>query len=311
MEDQYRDFELYSRALIESKDVDPVYPLVKSIIKEYGFEPEWFVFVYVSFYSLESAIKLCSKWPTKFEFKSEVFRKMRLSGELHHFSHERRGISRNIDNQINSLNRVVSFLTAVEKKAPFSADIRNFNALDFKDYICTFPLFGDWASFKITELFEKSLDYKNLTILDLNLRNRSPNSNDGPVGGLRWLYGRETKYDADIFPVWDRFGENLAKAWGVDLGEVETCLCKWHKMRTGKYWVGHDIAEFVSLKPILGEQRYRRIMSQNFDERFWKSFDKFPKQLKPVYFKTGRIENSDFATELPKIDVLDILMKTE
>ncbi len=311
MDNQYRDFEIWSRALIESKDVDPVYPLVRGIIEEYGFEPEWFAFVYTSFYSLESAVKMCKRMPTKEKFNPSRFKEMRLSRFLHHYSHERRGVARSIEGQTKSLERVVNFLKAAEKGGGFSPKIRDWDNQEFRSFVMTFPLFGEWASFKIAELFEKSLDYSNLRILDLNLDKKDPNKNDGPVGGLRWLYGRNQRYDRSIFPVWNRFGENLADAWGVDMGEVETCLCKWHKMKTGKYWVGHDIAEFISLKPVLEQKRYYRLMNNNFDRRFWHNISKFPKELKPVYFKTGKILNDDFAKSLPEINVLKVLLDTE
>lgn len=183
--------------------------------------------------------------------------------------------------------------------------------IDFRNNLMILPFHGEWSSFKIAELFEKSLGYSNLAILDLGLDGKDPNKNDGPVGGLRWLYGRDHQYSKDIYPIWNRYGENLAKAWGVGMGEVETCFCKWHKMMTGKYWVGHDIAEFVELKKIMDPAVYRDIMGENFDERLWKDIGMFPKHLRKTYQKEGKILNSEFAKELPRIDALEILMKTE
>ena len=42
-------FEVFSRALIASKDCDPTYPVINNIIKTKQYHPEWFAFCYVAF----------------------------------------------------------------------------------------------------------------------------------------------------------------------------------------------------------------------------------------------------------------------
>lgn len=306
--DMYKDFELYSRALIESNDVDPVYPLVRDIIDHYGFEPEWFVFCYVGFYSLESGIKMCKEMPSVDDWDEEKFRHLRLTKHLHHFNHERRGTCRNIDNQVNMFKRIKLWFEELQEGQFYNGEINNHS---FRKEVMSLPFHGDWASYKIAELFEKSLGCKELEIPDLGLEGKRPNKNDGPVGGLRWLYGRDHEYTEDIFPVWNRFGEALAKAWGVDMGKVETCLCKWHKMMTGKYWVGHDVAEFIELEHTLGKKTYEGLMEKHFDRSLWAGMRSFPSGRKKVYSVDGEILNSHFAKKLPKIDVYKILMEVE
>lgn len=306
MDRQFRDFELYSRALITSKDVDPVYPFVRSIIEHYGFEPEWFVFCYSTFYSLESAIKMCERMPKRKHWDPAKFLKLRSNGTLSHFNHERRGSCRNPENQLLMFEDIIHLINHL----PSDKSELDSNK-GFRDGIMAARFHGEWSAFKIAELFEKSLDYTNLAILDLGLDGKDPNKNDGPIGGLRWLYGRDHKYDKSIYPAWNRYGEALAKAWGVGMGEVETCLCKWHKMKTGKYWVGHDIAEFVELQTIMDPVVYRDIMRDNFDERLWKDIETFPKHLRKTYQNQGKILNSEFAKDLPKINALEILISTE
>lgn len=308
---QYIDFEIYSRALIESRDVDPVYPLVKSIIEHYRFEPEWFIFCYVAFYNLESVIKFCEEFPNSRTFDPGKFMKLRQTGKFSKFGHERRGSCRIPNNQVKIFQEGVDFVSAIHDHVSGRVESQFLDSnRDFRDNIESLAFHGSWAAFKIAELFEKSLDFTNLTIHDLGLDDKDPNRNDGPVGGLRWLYGREHEYNKDIYPVWNEFGSNLAKAWGVDMGEVETCLCKWHKMMSGKYWVGHDIAEFIELQHVMDSDIYQGIMGANFDDRMWKNLRRFPKEHRPVYRDSGKIINAEIAKKLPKIDVLQILLDT-
>ena len=310
---QHADFELYSRALMESKDVDPTYPVVKSIIKSYHFEPEWFVFCYVAFYSLESGIKMCKEMPTSGDWNINLFKKMREEGYLKKFGHERRGTQRRIENQVEMFNAVIEFLNELEHME-VEADgygTEPFDNPSFRKRIEALPNHGSWAAYKIAELFEKSLDKHYLTIPDLGIDDKDFSRNDGPLGGLRWLFDptpdRTHKFDKKYWlPIFNRFGQELSKAWGVDMGQVETCLCKWHKMKTGNYFVGHDIAEFLELRHVMSEERYQSIMC-HFDPRFWEHHTEFPKELKPVYKTTKKIVNDDFATRLPQIDVMQII----
>ncbi len=311
-QDIHKDFELFSRALIESKDVDPTYILIKDIIEEYKFEPEWFVFVYVMFYSLESAIKICEKMPTRGDWDRRWFMNQRTNKHINKFGHERRGQIRNVDIQVEVFGEIREFIMSIETHTTNGRfDNPLMSNKSFRKSIESIYHHGGWASFKIAEIFEKSLGYEQLKIPDVGLDGRDPNSNDGPVSGLRWLYGRDNKYDTSIYPLWNRFGANLAEAWGVDIGEVETCFCKWHKLMTGKYFVGHDIQEFVELEEVMGADRYERLMAENFAPVFWHDTKELQKKKKKIYQDTGKIIFHSFAEELPEIDVLGILLETE
>lgn len=299
----FDSFERYSRALIASKDVDPTYPVVRWIIDFYGFNGPWFIFCYGAFYSLDSAIRMCRAFPTPESFDEEAFRHIREHKTINKFGHERRGSCRNPNNQVGLFRDAISFINRLDQ-------YKDINNTQFRTELKKLSFQGEWASYKIAELFEKSLGYTSLTIPDLGLEGKDPNRNDGPVGGLRWLYGREHKYSTEIYPTWNRFGEELAKGWGVGMGEVETCLCKWHKMCSGKYWIGHDIAEFVELEQVIGEGDYKQMMTELFNPVMWHGIYEFPKHLKSAFAKQGHMENEIFSRKYPEIDVYEILMKT-
>lgn len=298
----YKDFDLFTRMLIGGGDHDPVYPLVKDVTDHYGFDPEWFTFVYVAFYNLESAIKFCQVASESSKFSSKVWN----IGKLR-FGHERRGNIRNI------VNLTTLFQSVRRNKISIQESLKKEDNKGFRKFVETIPFHGGWSSFKIAEIFEKSFGYENLSISDLGLDGRDPNSNDGPIGGLRHLYGRDNTYDKGYFPVWNRFGENLAKAYGVGMGEIETCLCKFHKTVSGKYFVGHDVQEFIELKPVLGEKVYNRIMLKNFNPVLWADKTHFEKEHKNHYQRTGKLINQDFLfqNKYPEVDVYEILMKTK
>lgn len=297
-----KDFDIFSRALIASKDVDPTYPAVKKIIELEGFEPEWFIFTYVSFYNLESAIKMCRVFPEIKDYNSRMFFDLRNT-KCNKFGHERRGTQRTYE----TMNDFFTYLVAVLGDARFKNFVSGSTNLEFRGFIERLPNHGSWAAFKIAELFEKSLDYNNLHIQDLGLSGRDPNSNDGPIGGLRWLYSRDFVYDNNWFTTWNDFGSKLAKYWSVDIGEVETCLCKFHKQVSGKYYIGHDVVELCELKQTLGDVKYKAVMNL-FDDELWQGKHGVEKHLKPIYKNTGKILNSHYSERFEECDIAKIIL---
>jgi Alpha-glutamyl/putrescinyl thymine pyrophosphorylase clade 2 len=298
----HEDFDTFGRALIASKDVDPVYPLIPKLIKNGSFEKQWFVFCYAAFYSLESGIIMCEEMRTRGKWDKDLFRELR-SGKLTKFGHERRGTARNVDVQINMFNEIVNWLDL------FVTEALSDGSLHFRKRIEELPNHGGWAAFKIAEIYEKSLGFSQLSIPDLGLDGRDPNSTDGPVAGLRWLFGRDEYYEKDIFPIWNKFGSDLANEWGVDIGEVETCLCKFHKFKTGKYYIGHDIHEFYDLTHVITSDEYADIMGDLFDDKIWWNVKGVQKQVKNKYLNTGEIINKEFAQAIPKADITDIILE--
>lgn len=303
----YKDFDEFSRALIASKDVDPVYLIIPEIIDHYKFDPSWFVMVYVSFYNLGAAIHVCKEMPTVEQYNRFKFLELH---KLHaHYGIERRGHIRKAQNHEEVMQEITFWLwNSLPKllKDKVSNEV-------FRKSVETIPHHGVWASFKIAEVFEKGLGYKHLALPDLGLEGRDLNSNDGPIGGLRWIFGKEERYDKSWYEHWNNFGQKLAQKWGVDIGEVETCLCKFHKLKTGKYYIGHDIHEFHELIPVMGEKIWKDIMFNVFDERILQDKSKnimpLQRSWKSSYGKTGELINSAYASELPEADVLETIME--
>jgi hypothetical protein len=306
----YRDFDIFARALVKSNDVDPVYPVVRGILKAYPkYQPEWFIFVYVAFYNLETAIQFCDLWPTALSFQEpqahREFMEMRLAGKLKKFGHERRGSCRNPKNQLELFDAATCFTEDCIK----GRGLKQADNLTFRQVLMEHPWHGYWSSYKIAELFEKSLGWDNLKINDLGIDGRDPNSNDGPIGGLRWLFDRESQYNSLWYKIWNRFGKRLSKEYGWGIGETETCLCKFHKLMTGKYYVGHDVDEFYDLRHVLSPENYRNILGNNFTG-FWEEGIKgVKKHQKSHYQKTGEILNSHYGDSVSPVDVEKLILE--
>jgi hypothetical protein len=264
---KYTQFDRFARNLVMSKDVDPIYPFIgKGLFKVDKYyrdevDPVWFTFIYVLFYSLESAILFCNRFPTSKSFKESSFRKLRES-TFTHFGIERRGKQRQVDTMVRAIMDVIIPMCD-QSDNRYLPEISRLTNKDLRLLIAGKYNHGVWSAFKIAEVLEKAFGYNNLKINDLGLEGRDPNSNDGPVAGLRHLFGESRKWTQYDFEGWDKFGHELAKSYKFDIGEIETCFCKWHKIRNGKYYIGHDIDELYALKSVVGGSGYLHQMFEN------------------------------------------------
>lgn len=270
----FQIFEEFSLALVHSKDVDPVYPFLKNIITLEKFDPEMAIFWYGYFYSIESMVLL-------------------LRGEKQ-FLECKFGTERGRTPQIRRIENMQKTYHAWLKAAPSSVAQKAKTGREFAEFIKTMPYFGGWVSYKYTELFEKVLGFTNLAPTDMNIAAGDPNEDGGPCGGFRALYGKNSKYSASVFPEWEALGVTLSKRWDFDLGEVETCACKYSKLLNGKYYIGHDVAEFTHLTHLWDKQTFEKLMSDSgFDKSLWSSG--FVKSSKRAYKDHGNLLNNNFA----------------
>lgn len=305
----YRDFDIFSRALVGSRDVDPIYPVITSIIRKYKFEPEWFAFVYVAFYNLETAYKICRWMPTRADWNEGLFLELRKKYDK--FGHERRGTARNPQNQIRMFQDIIAFLQVLDKR---KNPLKNKDGMSYFDTNERFQVavrnlnqHSVWASFKLAEIFEKSLGYEQFKIKDLGIRGKDPNSTDGTIAGLRLLFRLSNDYkiqDSEWYDIWDEFGVKLAAAYGFDIGEIETCFCKFNKLVQGNYYVGHDIEELFELKETLGKRDFEDVVESQFEY----PIVELRKELKGLYKRTGFIKNMNWGHKFNKVNVGEIIL---
>lgn len=274
----YYDFEKASLALIQTKDVDPVYPFLKSIINHENIDPETSVFMYVYYYSIESMVLFMREISTH-KCPYETFNKINKFG----MERGRTPQVRRIENFGKALSRWNEIKESLKQKT------HDFNS--GRELFKTIPYFGDWACYKICEVLDQTLGYDNLRINGLGIEDSNPNKNTGPIFGLRYLYGMDKKYSKQILKEWEVFGWSLAKKWGAPIGQVESCLCKVPKiLHKGSYVVGHDINEFLALKDnnIFEEKHFWDLIdSCGFDHKFLQFH--FSQKEKTAYVKNKHL----------------------
>lgn len=274
----FEAFEKASLALIHTRDVDPVYPLLRRIIEVEGFEPETAVFMYVYYYSIESMLRWMRE-QGRGTSPLQAFARVRL------FGMER--------SRSPAVRQPGNFLAALERWQRIVPIIKR-RSLGFdsgRELIKTVPFFGDWASYKMCEVLDQVVGYENLRITGLGIEGQDPNKPVGPIFGLRYLYGIDKRFSRSIIPEWERFGSDLSRKWGAPIGEVESCLCKVPKiLHKGSYVVGHDINEFLGLRRsgLFEEQQFWGLMDAcAFDRRFLKYH--FTNKHKAAYVKSGQL----------------------
>ena len=96
--------------------------------------------------------------------------------------------------------------------------------------------------YKYIEVLQKSFGHKELAPPDCNMHNYSSKI-DSTLGafGVKFLYGLEYDYDKIYIPLWEKFAKRLSEEYNTDVGEVETCFCKFAKMNKGNYYVGYRL----------------------------------------------------------------------
>jgi hypothetical protein len=253
------DFLDYSKYSIWSKDVDPVYDVLKAIHRLLGYgegdrdNRVKHTFWYLSWYNLMSAQEA---WNYVTETGDELpdYNLCKLPTGI-----ERRGFRDGY--------QMMKHMESLQKIA---ADWNNAHNRDgqgwFDDWIAagftnnakvnwgiayerlqTVYGNGRWAAYKGCELLQK--------VCGLNLEppDMGHKGSSGPRKGLAMLFRdcpAHGDQSAQAIELLDRMSDDLLdhmRKWYSDnpvvqdLGVVETCLCDFHSMAHGGYYVGHDI----------------------------------------------------------------------
>lgn len=260
----YDDLARFGTAMLESKDIDPVYPVLGRLQEKLGLtgtrdeEGLWLTVLYQAFYNLPSALVAFRRigWP--------VSRQGYCEANLHELpiGTERRGLRGGMvrdylhgywsavhheatdwyvkhggTNKPSQRRWMRAFWTGEE-----TAEERY---LKFWDQWQTIPYNGRWSAFKTAELLKEVHDFP-MDAPDMRMQHCS-----GPREGLIWLYGLDNlgRYKAlERVRILNDYGLRLRRALadrGLPLSweQLETILCNFNSMRQGKYYVGHDIDE--------------------------------------------------------------------
>lgn len=227
------DYARFHGLALESRDVDPVYPVLRALAVAQGLTPEdvtRLVMHHVAFYHLGSALAYYTgergKLPT--------------------------GVERRGHRDPKQLNRHLAALRAVERQ-PGGYTGHLATGLPADPYAAWGVLMGRllalhgngrWAAYKSAEMLWKVCDYP-VAAPDMGHAYSS-----GPRKGLALLTAVPEGNSATAVGELDGISEYLC-GWLAGLGhaapveEVETTLCDFHSLYKGNYYVGHDIDQML------------------------------------------------------------------
>lgn len=233
-------FAEFARHMLDSWDIDPVYPVLRQLIEDEALDPpqaEWLVILYLAYYEVTSALTAFWRYPDPAKGGPLADRAtLKLPTGI-----ERRGL-RQPDlmryHLMDWLQRFdgESFFTAA-REAFFSDPYRNDDVLD--QYLQGVRYNGRWASYKAREVVHKVLDFPNAA------PDAGHENSTGPREGLTLFFpavrGNGPRSIAQLNEQ-TRVLIEATRMHGVDLTveEVETLLCDFKSLSRGRYYVGHD-----------------------------------------------------------------------
>lgn len=219
----------FSKALIESEDLDPIYVMLYRAELERKLLKRWLISYWMSYHAGVSS-KLAEKegpefWAGVDKFQAEKWPRGR---ERRHFKGK-------------ASEKAINWL-----KSEFPEPERAIKSLygtstfpEFRDRITKWPLWGPWAAYKCCDMVERVLGWGiEFTTEDLGFY-------ESPAQGGKMFYPQLTLKEAvlELRSKLQKYNAPPGYDRPIDIQEVETCLCKGYACANGKYYVGQDTKE--------------------------------------------------------------------
>lgn len=238
----FDDFRHFCLNQIESRDIDPIYPVLKEVYRLMGFSPEeglWFTVLYNLLYNMGSTWKLFNFFPSR-----HIIERGSARDEIREFCKgplptgvERRGFRGNykyletISKLPDPLGNYYSNMVNADRMASWEILANDWDDL---------PHNGTWARYKWCDLLKNVHDFQ-IEAPDIGFGGGDKAS--GPVSGLVILTGKPWKECATNKDLQRTFYEKCLTS-GIPFNgmeELETCLCDFNSLVKGKYYTGNDI----------------------------------------------------------------------
>ncbi len=241
-------FVEFSREHLASGDIDPVYPVLKHLVRDDGREAAHSrVFAYLAWYSLASSEAALAHglrgWPWKDLPTAEPIWARYPTGT------ERRALrgGKNIMKHLEALTATVTTHGSWEDWLARGLTGSQLVSWERMRLVTSEPWGnGRWASYKTCEILWKVLGYP------LEATDMGNEFSSGPREGLAIVLGSAPRGNSpDVIRELDRLAEDLRERLEDDLGhplgieELETLLCDWKSTVQGNYYVGRDTDEML------------------------------------------------------------------
>jgi len=252
---RWKDYLKFSHKMLETKDIDPVYPVLQELNKGLMMDEQefWLSFLYVAWYNLPVGLTAYTKCP---EPDLRILPKIDWSWPT--------GIERRANRGGKVVFHIESYLKTVAeygdqyvfytKDLDFSKQAdpeQNWRIINTR--LQTLHLNGRWAAYKHCEILRR---VHGLPILAPDMGNAF---SSGPRQGLALFYGEVEGNSPAAIELLDEQALDLQARmakWGVevDIEELETLMCNWKSLVNGKYYIGHDIDELLEQMHV-GQER--------------------------------------------------------
>ena len=234
----FKDFCTFSKRIIECKDIDPMYPVLKDLYDQKGLsknESLWMTYLYVASYHIGCAESAWDTWKRpmvvlnrhiKWEFSTGTERRLFRGRQNHYIQNINEFVSKtggDIEGWLSSISPYGEHGWERVRK--------EFEKIKYN---------GSWASYKWADLLKHVHGY-NITANDIGVGGGSATA--GPVPGMVKLTGYDWRKCAVRVDI-QKALMSICIREGVPfdgLDQLETALCDFNSLIKGKYYVGHDI----------------------------------------------------------------------
>lgn len=286
-------FSTFGEALVWSRDLDPIYPVLQWIEANHCEDEEqrlWLTWLYLMYYNLPSALVAFQRHPEPVRVMDTDLCQLPIATERRNLRGNRLQVS--CAAYWDTVIRRGTQVNWVEAGVPDNVKPST-NYMVFYERAQELWGNGRWAAFKWADLLLHVHGYP-LRPPSLMLKDAS-----GPLDGMRLFWpGRTVEQLDEIAP-------NMLKWFdpAVQYDVLETILCKYHSLVDGRYYVGHDIDELQEnmerVANLLTDPRDYQMMSTVWQARRatlphvylgevhgWHGVDK---ERKRAYAQTGHV----------------------
>jgi hypothetical protein len=291
------DFAEFGRRMINSWDIDPVYPVLKQLIEDLGLgeaEADWLTVLYLAYYELSSAVTAFMAHPDP---RSSAilgdYRTLKLPTGI-----ERRGLRKpefmreHLQDWLGRFDGRSFFTAAWETFRP-TPEMYHVNNDVLDAYLRGVKFNGRWAAYKGCEVMQKVRGYPNAA------RDAGHENSTGPRAGLGLFFPPPAGNSPEAIRRLNVQTDTLiamCEQHGllVEVEEVETLLCDFSSLRRARYYVGHDIDLLLEgihkspphVQPQLWEARRALPEAYLGEKQGWSGVDR---ELCHRYADTGEI----------------------